>query len=99
MKKTTVATLGLLAVTGFAACGGDDVTGPDLTCGVGQVLVPGEACSAGRGTTFEVMPDGTACLIEADGISRSCSNKDVAKDGFAATNIEDTPNWRIDSVL
>ena len=95
--KPCVAILALVAVACIAACGGDDVTGPGATCSVGQVLGPGEQCSAGV-DTFEVMPDGLGCLIEADGISRVCSNKDVDKGGFAASNIEDTLNWRIDSV-
>ena len=98
MKKTTAAMVGLLAMACIAACGGDDVTGSGITCSVGQMLGPAEACSAGEGNTFEVMPDGIGCLIEADGISRICSNNDVAKGGFAASNIEDTPDWRIDSV-
>ena len=95
---TRMILLALLAVACIAACGGDDMTGPGATCSVGQVLGPGEQCSAGGGDTFEVMPDGFGCLIESDGISRLCSNNDVNKGGFSASNIEDTLDWRIDSV-
>ena len=44
------------------------------------------------------MSDGLACLIEADGISRKCENREVVKGGFSASNIDDTPDWRIDSM-
>ena len=98
VKKATMVMTGLLAVVCISACGGDDMTGPGATCSVGQVLGPGEECSAGDGDTFGVMADGFACLIEADGISRMCSNNEVTKGGFSASNIEDTLDWRIDSM-
>lgn len=92
---------GLLALAwGYvAACGGDDkMTEPDGDpCSVGEVLGPGQECSVGP-DTFEVMADGLACLIEPDGVSRKCSNKDLAKGGFSASNIDDTLDWRINSM-
>ena len=88
--------LAFIAVASLAACG-DDVMEPGDTCSVGQVLGPGQQCSAGA-DTFEVLSDGFACLIEPDGVSRECSNNEVAKGGFSASNIENTMDWRIDSV-
>jgi len=88
----------LVALACLAACGGDDTTGPGATCSVGQVLSPGEECSVGGGETFEVGSDGLACLVESDGISRRCSTSEVTKGGFSASNIDDTLNWRIDSM-
>ena len=91
--------LALVAVGYLAACGGDDMMEPGDTCSVGDVLSPGQACSVGA-DTFEVMSDdlGLACLIEPDGISRMCSNDEVTKGGFSASNIDDTMDWRIDSM-
>ena len=89
--------LALVAVGYLAACGGDDMMGPGDTCTVGQVLGPGQECSVGT-DTFEVMSDGFGCLIEPDGVSRECSNNEVTKGGFSASNIDDTLNWRIDSM-
>ena len=85
------------AGTGLAACGGDDMMGPGDTCTVGQVLGPEQECSVGT-DTFEVMSDGFGCLIEPDGVNRKCSNNEVTKGGFSASNIDDTLNWRIDSM-
>ncbi len=105
MRVNTVVIPGLLAVACLAACGGEDLTEPDgASCAVGQVLSPGEKCSAGGGDTFEVMPDAgdgigsLACLIESDGVSRTCSNNEVTKGMFSASNIEDTLDWRVDSM-
>ncbi len=89
--------LALVAVAYLAACGGDDMMGPGDACAVGQVLGPGQECSVGA-DTFEVMPDGFACLIEPDGVSRACSNNEVTKGGFLASNVDDTLDWRIDSM-
>ena len=91
--------LALVAVGYLAACGGDDMVEPGDTCTVGQVLGLGQTCSVG-GDTFEVVDDGLglACLIEPDGISRLCSNSEVTKGGFSASNIDDTADWRIDSM-
>lgn len=91
-----------IAIMGYiAACGEDGTTEPDAdACSVGQVLSPGEKCAVG-GSSFEVSTldnDPFACLIEPDGISQECANKDIAKGGFAASNIEDTLDWRIDSM-
>ncbi len=91
--------LALVAVACLAACGGDDMVEPGDTCSVGQVLGPGQKCSVG-GDSFEVVDDGLglACLIEPDGISRMCSTHEVVKGSFSASNIEDTSDWRIDSM-
>ena len=93
--------LALVAVGYLAACGGDDMgddmMGPSDTCAVGQVLGPGQECSVGT-DTFEVMSDGFGCLIEPGGLSQMCSNNEVTKGGFSASNIDDTLNWRIDSM-
>ncbi|MDE2974614.1 MAG: hypothetical protein OXU64_07850 [Gemmatimonadota bacterium] len=92
---------GLLALAwgSVAACGGDDkMTEPDGDlCSVGEVLGPGEECSVGA-DTFEVMADGLACLIEPDGGSWECSTRELARGGFSASNIDDTLDWRIDSM-
>ena len=91
--------LALVAVACLAACGGDDMVTPGDTCTVGQVLGLGQKCSVGE-DTFEVVDDGleVACLIEPDGISRMCSTHEVVKGNFSASNIEDTSDWRIDSM-
>ena len=90
--------LAVFIATGcLAACGGGDMMEPGDTCSVGQMLGPGDECSVGA-DTFEVMSDGFACLIEPDGISRQCHNKEVAKGGFWASNIEETLDWHIDSM-
>ena len=88
--------LALVAVGYLAGCG-DDMMEPGDTCNVGQVLGPGQECSVG-GDTFEVMSDGFACLIEPDGLSWECSNNEVTKGGFSASNIDDTLDWRVDSM-
>lgn len=87
------------AVGYLAACGGDDMMEPGDTCSVGQVLGPGQQCSVGE-ETFEVVDDGLglACLIEPDAISRLCGTHEVSKGGFSASNIDDTMDWRIDSM-
>lgn len=91
--------LAFIAVLYLAACGGDDMMEPGDTCSVGQVLGPGEQCSVGA-DTFEVVDDGLglACLIEPDGISRLCGTHEVNKGDFSASNIDDTMDWRIDSM-
>ena len=92
--------LALVAVWYLAACGGDDMDdmmGPGDTCAVGQVLGPGQECSVGT-DTFEVMSDGFGCLIEPGGLIQMCSNNAVTKGGFSASNIDDTLDWRIDSM-
>lgn len=89
--------LALVTAGYLAACGGGDMMGPGDECSVGDVLGPGQQCSVGD-NTFEVMPDGFGCLIEPDGISRECGNKDVTTGGFSASRIEDTMDWRIDSM-
>lgn len=91
------AVLALIAAGYLSACGGDDMMEPGDACSVGEVLSPGDKCSVGA-DTFEVMSDGFACLIESDGISRECSNNEVTKGGFLASNIDDTLDWRIDSM-
>lgn len=98
MRRTTIFAT-MLACLGFAAaCGGDSPNEPDSACSAGQVLDIGEKCSAGGGSSFEVMSDGLGCLIESDGISRECSNKRVEKGSFVAVNVEDTSKWRIESL-
>ena len=89
--------LALVAVAYLAACGGDMME-PGDPCSVGQMLGLGQECSVG-GDTFEVLDDGSrlACLIEPDG-SRMCSNDEVTKGGFSASHIDDTMDWRIDSM-
>jgi len=91
--------LAFTAVGYLAACGGDDMMEPGDTCSVGQVLGPGQQCSVGE-ETFEVVDDGLglACLIEPDGISRLCGTHEVNKGDFSASNIDDTMDWRIDSM-
>ena len=91
--------LAFIAVLHLAACGGDDMMEPGDTCSVGQVLGPGQQCSVGA-ETFVVEDDGLglACLIESDGISRLCGTREVNKGGFSASNIDDTMDWRIDSM-
>lgn len=74
------------------------------TCQVGQELEPDESCSIpagpGRTYTFEVKDDGEGCVTGA-GIPETCREmefNDPLFREFAASRIEGTNRWRIDSM-
>ena len=100
--------LTLLAAGYLAACGGDSMTEPESAqesaqesaCRVGQELDPGESCSLGKSTRFEVLSDGFGCHIQADQGEEhwECGNDDVSVGSFSASLIPDTKRWRIDSL-
>ncbi len=67
-------------------------------CRVDQVLSPGQRCTVdvpgvSVGTNvFEVTSDGTGCF------GSICAGRSININGFRASRIEDTSNWRIDAL-
>ena len=73
-------------------------------CQVGQELDPGESCSIpagpGRTYTFEVKEDGEGC-VTGPGIPETCRDDEFNSPlfrEFAASKIEGTNRWKIDSM-
>ena len=52
------------------------------------------------GYRFEVQDEEFACYtkIQTEVIESDCSNREIESGGFSASRIEDTANWRINSV-
>ncbi len=67
-------------------------------CRVDQVLSPGQSCSVDvpgvsvGSNVFEVTSDGRGCF------GSICSGGSININGFRASRVEDTSNWRIDSL-
>ncbi len=64
-------------------------------CRIEQQLTPGQSCTHGD-FTFEVQSDGTACYVDSD--TNLCAGGDFSVNGFKASRISGTDNWRIDDL-
>ena len=90
----------LCCIAGVAACGDSTTDLEGEACAVGQEWGPGESCVVSGGYRFEVRDQEHACYTRtlADGIESTCSNRDIESEGFSAARIDDTVDWRINSV-
>ncbi len=90
----------LACIVCVAACGDSTTELDGEACQVGQEWGPGESCVVSGGYRFEVEDQDFACYskILEDGIESDCSNREIESGGFSASRIEDTANWRINSV-
>ena len=88
--------IGIAAFAGLLFCGG--AAHAQDPCRVDQVLSPGQRCTvdvpggAVGGNVFEVTSDGRGCF------GSICSGGSININGFRASRIEGTSNWRIDAL-
>ena len=100
-RRSTVArAVALGAITWIAACGESMTDLEGVACAVGQEWGTGESCVVSGGYRFHVMDAEFACYTKppGDGIESTCSNRDIESEGFSASRIGDTANWRINAV-
>ena len=79
---------------------------PFASCSSGLTVRPGQACRIGTDRIFHVQHDGTGCYwskgsigvgpITGTGTYQHCSNSRVEQDGFRASRIDGSNNWRVD---